>query len=157
VDNETKRQIDELLVIREDHTRRQYALERKAAQLGQNTPPEIEIELEDITAAIAAIDSSVVKLHVAAARQVERALIGMDVAGEITRESTNERLGALGRYIMFVEDSLRIDLAGLYRLIESWHDTDSGVRKMRQRRLDLLLVVIILLAAATLAILVLAK
>jgi hypothetical protein len=152
LDTETAQQIEEQNLLKAAHKRRLFVLQEKAAQFGFNTPAEIKTEIGDIEHQITVIDATITKLYIAAARQAERNLIGETLFGNDPNTSIESRLAALGRYIMQVEDSLRNEVAGVYRTFDIWRSSDSGERVNRQRRLDYFLYIIVTLLIALIAI-----
>lgn len=145
LDAETAQQIGDQNALKAVHKRRLFVLQERAAQLGINTPAEVKTEIEDIERQIVAIETTITKLYIGAARQAERNLIGETLFGNDPNTTTESRLAALGRYIMQVEDSLRNDIAGVYRTFDIWRSSDSGERISRQRKLDYFLYIIVFL------------
>jgi hypothetical protein len=142
LDSETAQQIEEQNVLKAAHKRRLFVLQEKAAQFGIDTPAHIKTEIEDIERQILTIEATVTKLYIGAARQAEKNLIADTLFSENTETSTESRLAALGRYIMHVEDSLRREIAGVYRTFDIWQSSDTGERVRRQRKLDYFLYII---------------
>jgi hypothetical protein len=145
LDTETKQQIDEQNKLKAAHKSRLLVLQESAARFGYHTPAEVRTEIDDIERQLQTIDATITKLYIAAARQAERELIGNTLFGDDPNTSTDNRLSALGRYIMQVEDSLRNEIAGVYRTFDIWRSSDSGERINRQRKLDYFLYIIVVL------------
>lgn len=145
IDSETAQQLDEQNRLKAAHKKRLFVLQEKAAHLGINTPAEIRTEIEQIEQQVIAIETTITKLYIASARQAERNLIGETLFGDDHSNSTDNRISALGRYIMQVEDSLRNEIAGVYIIFDRWRSTDNDERIRRQKRLDYTLYAIILL------------
>lgn len=129
--------------IRENHRRRLLELEKKQALWGLSADPLIAIEIEDIRLKIEEIDKKTVKQYLGQANWTEAF---NDIGkGATTIRELSERITALGQYIMFREDSIRREIAGLYKTIFDEREKDSTDRYNRQRRNDILFFSIIIL------------
>jgi len=129
--------------IRANHRRRLLELEKKHALQGISAAPEILIEIEDIRLKIEEIDSRTVKQYLNQANWTEAF---NDIGkGATTIRELSDRVTALGQYIMFKEDSIRQEIAGLYKTIFDEREKDERDRYNRQRRNDILFYSIIIL------------
>src|SRR5689334_17459376 len=68
---------DHLLALRHSHLRRLQVLERQAALTGISSRPEVILEIEDIRAALAAIDAELAALAVPTAPQAAQRALAM--------------------------------------------------------------------------------
>jgi hypothetical protein len=108
----------------------------------------VQTEIEDIEQTVKAIEATITKLYIGAAREAERNLMGKSLFDNGDGTDTEKRLSALGHYIAQVEDAMRREIAGIYRVFDTWRSSDSVERIKRQRRLDIYFYIIILLFIA---------
>jgi len=154
MDAETQSQLTDLTQLRTTHERRRHQLRLQAATAGRNAPPEIRVELEDLDATIVSIETQITKLHISANQEHYARQLAPEIENgqEPTLNVLIERQAAQGRYIQHVEDSLRTELTGIYRLLLDRADVDDASRTGRQHWLDTAIKIIIGLLIALLVI-----
>lgn len=145
MDAETKSQVNDLTELRDTHRKRLHVLQRQKAELGRSTPPEIETEIERIEAQIREIDKTITKLYLAEARWMAR--VRPPLAGDefTTGDDQADQILAVSRHITNLEDSIRAEVGGLYRLLQINDDRDQAERRRRQLRTDLFYAIIVVI------------
>lgn len=139
----SREEIQDIVEIRENHRKRLLKLEMTAALKGIDAEPSLVIEIEDIRLKIEDIDRKLANKHL---RQVNWAETFTDIgAGATTVKELSDRITALGQYMLFREDSIRREIAGLYKTIFDEREKDSIKRYRRQRYTDILFFSIIIL------------
>lgn len=145
MDAETKSQLDDLTELRDTHRKRLHVLLRQKAQLGRSTPPEVETEIETIEGQIREIDKTITKLYLAEARWMAR--VRPPLAGDefTTGDDQADLILGVSRHITELEDSIRAEVGGLYRLLYNNDAREQVERRRRQFRTDLFYCLIVVL------------
>lgn len=139
----SREELQDIVEIRENHRKRLLRLEKTAALKGIDAEPDLIIEIEDIRLKIEEIDRKLAKEQL---RQVNWAETFIDIGhGATTVEGLSDRITALGQYMLFREDSIRREIAGLYKTIFDEREKDNIKRYKRQRYTDILFFSIIIL------------
>jgi len=121
---DTQTQLDELLKLREAHRRRLAVLQVQAAQHGNDTPPHIVTEQEDIDRQLTAVNQKISLLSGALPSQQRYPVDPKSLVPQtIVPATINERLLVISLELMHLGDEMRKNFQAAYQ--SQAKDTDS--------------------------------
>src|SRR5262249_3511738 len=118
MDPETRRQMDELLELREAHRRRLRVLSVKQAQMGYSAGPAITTEIAEIDVKLTELASRIQILDGGAAEIIEITDVQALVPVSIVPKTIDERLIAVQGTIQSVRDASELQYRAFHKLLE---------------------------------------